>query len=80
MPSTVPVWNQTDIISRCHSNRSMTVGKFIAEIEALVLTAKISGITSEQKIAVLHGIIDALQAAAQIPAPAQSTSPPERPW
>jgi hypothetical protein len=46
----------------------MTIGKFIAEIEALVLAAKISGITSEQKIAVLNGIIDALKEAPQTPA------------
>jgi hypothetical protein len=57
----------------------MTIGKFIAEIEALVLKARISGITIEQKIAVLHGIIDALMEAPRIPAPAQSTSPPARP-
>ena len=41
----------------------MTIGKLIAEIEALVRKARSSGITSEQKIAVLHGIIDALKEA-----------------
>jgi hypothetical protein len=57
----------------------MTIGKFIAEIESLVLKARISGITSEQKIAVLYGIIDALKEAPRIPAPARSTSPREHP-
>jgi hypothetical protein len=58
----------------------MTIGKFIAEIEALVLKARISGLTSEQKIAVLHGIIDALKEAPGIPAPTQSPIPPAHPW
>ena len=58
----------------------MTIGELTAEIEALVRKARTSGITSEQKIAVLHGIIDALKEAPQIPAPARSPSPPERPW
>jgi hypothetical protein len=41
----------------------MTIGEFISEIEALVLKARIGGIPVEQKIAVLHGMIDALKEA-----------------
>jgi hypothetical protein len=41
----------------------MTIGEFVAELEALVLKARIGGVPVEQTIAVLQGVIDALKEA-----------------